>query len=56
VSSVFGAILAYMGLHGAIGASWQRQHLLAQLEMRRREQLHTMIVSGPMYNNNAHIL
>jgi len=48
LSSVFGAILAYLGLHGALGASWQRQHLLTQLEMRRREQLHTMIVSDPV--------
>jgi len=44
VASVFSALLTYMGLH-ALGASWQREHVVAQLEMRRREQLTGLTVS-----------
>jgi hypothetical protein len=39
MASVFGALLPYLGLHGTFGASWQREHVVAQLEMRRRAQL-----------------
>jgi hypothetical protein len=45
VTSIFGALLPCLGLHGAIGASWQRDHLVALLEMRRRAQLQTKTVN-----------
>ena len=57
MASVFGALYTYLGLNGMLGASWQREHMVALLEMRRRAQLQMLTVSGPTCRiRNIHLL